>query len=40
MDVSFEEIDAAIITLCPKGNDNIELYCNSVRTALDRKSVV
>ena len=39
MDVSFEEIDAAIITLCPKGNDNIELYCNSVRTALARAKV-
>lgn len=36
MEISFEEIDAAIITLCPKGTDNIELYCNSVRTALAR----
>ena len=27
MEISFEEIDAAIITLCPKGTDNIELLC-------------
>lgn len=39
MEISFEEIDAAIITLCPKGTDNIELYCNSVRTALARAKV-
>lgn len=38
MDVSFEDIDAAIMTCCPKENDNnnIELYCNSIRNALAR----
>lgn len=41
MEVSFEEIDAAIMTCCPKENDNnnIELYYNSIRNALAKAKV-
>lgn len=36
MKVGFDEIDAAIMTLCPRENDTIELYCNSIRNVLAR----
>lgn len=39
MGVNFNEIDAAIQTLCPEGYENAELYCNSIRSALARAKV-